>query len=229
MKKKTRIFFTSDLWIDRPNAIAEYNRPFEGTYNMNEKLIEKWNTTVGDFDMVFILGNFIYNPFIFRNTLETLRGIKILMPTTVDKYAIRTDRNLLDNLMMEDTKSAANILKDFNTNTDNILFDIACDNFGVASPEQSLNTVIAKSDLIQDFTVLKTQIFEMPSYGIVVSTVPLVEWEGKDDGVLNFHGGKTESNISEGRINVRCDYWDFCPVEMNSVKKIVKQLKGRKK
>ena len=229
MNKKTRIFFTSDLWIDRPNAVSEYSRPFDNTFHMNEALVEKWNSTVGDFDIVFILGNFIYNPFIFRNTLETLRGIKILMPTSIDKYAIRTDRNLLDHLMVEDTKSAANILSDFNTSGGNILFDIACDNFGVASAEQAMNTVIAKSDLVQDFTVLKTQIFEMPAYGIVLSTVPLLEWEGKDDGVLNFHGGKSESDVANGRVNVRCDLWEYCPIEMNMVKRVVKQIKNRKR
>lgn len=229
MNKKTRIFFTSDLWIDRPNAVSEYSRPFDNTFHMNEALVEKWNSTVGDFDIVFILGNFIYNPFIFRNTLETLRGIKILMPTSIDKYAIRTDRNLLDHLMVEDTKSAANILSDFNASGGNILFDIACDNFGVASAEQAMNTVVAKSDLVQDFTVLKTQIFEMPAYGIVLSTVPLLEWEGKDDGVLNFHGGKSESDVANGRVNVRCDLWEYCPIEMNMVKRVVKQIKNRKR
>ena len=228
MKKKTKIFFTSDLWLDRPNAITEFKRPFDGTYQMNNAIIEKWNTTVGDFDIVFILGNFVYNPFIMRNTLETLRGMKILIPTVNDKYTIRSDRSLLDNLMMEDTKSAANILKDFNVKSDNILFDIACDNFGVSSPEQALNTLIIKSDLMQDLSILKTQIFEMPEYGIVLSTVPLVEWEGKENGVLNFHGGKAETNIAEGRVNVRTDFWEFAPIEMNMVKKVVKQLKSGK-
>lgn len=229
MKRKTRIFFTSDLWLDRPNIIDEYKRPYEGTFQMNSAIIEKWNTTVGDFDLVFILGNFIYNPFIFRNTIESLRGMKVLLPTVTDKYAIRTDRNLLDNLMMEDTKTSANILSDYNVKSDNILFDIACDNFGVSSPEQALNTIIVKTDLVQDFTILRSQVFEMPEYGIVLSTVPLLEWEGKDDGVLNFHGGKAETNLNEGRVNLRCDFWDYAPVEMNMLKKVVKQLKSRKK
>lgn len=229
MKRKTRIFFTSDLWLDRPNIIDEYKRPFESTFQMNSALVENWNTTVGDFDLVFILGNFIYNPFIFRNTIESLRGMKVLLPTVTDKYAIRTDRNLLDNLMMEDTKTSANILSDYNVKSDNILFDIACDNFGVSSPEQALNTVIAKTDLVQDFTILRTQVFEIPEYGIVLSTVPLVEWEGKADGVLNFHGGKAETNLNEGRVNLRSDFWDYRPVEMNMLKKVVKQLKNKKR
>lgn len=51
------IYFTSDLhWIHK-NIIKYDNRPYATVEEMNESIIEVWNNTVRDSDIVFLLGD----------------------------------------------------------------------------------------------------------------------------------------------------------------------------
>lgn len=60
--KNTKIWFTSDLHFNHKNVIRFCNRPFNDVKEMNEYLINKWNETVGENDIVFILGDFNWFP-----------------------------------------------------------------------------------------------------------------------------------------------------------------------
>ena len=51
------IYFTSDLHFWHKNAVLYTNRPFGTVEEMNEKLIEYWNSTVHKNDEVYILGD----------------------------------------------------------------------------------------------------------------------------------------------------------------------------
>lgn len=65
------IFFTSDLHLGHENAIGHRNRPFSGVEEMNRRLIENINETVGAEDELWILGDFSYH--ITREEARQLR------------------------------------------------------------------------------------------------------------------------------------------------------------
>ena len=52
-----KIWFTSDLHLGHRNVIRFCNRPFADEKGMGKSLIENWNNTVGDNDIVFALGD----------------------------------------------------------------------------------------------------------------------------------------------------------------------------
>lgn len=72
---KQKIWFTSDLHISHRNIIRFCNRPWETTEEMDEALIEGWNSVVGEDDLVFDLGDFAFAPNSkWKETLERLNG-----------------------------------------------------------------------------------------------------------------------------------------------------------
>lgn len=52
------IFFTSDNHFSHRNIILYCNRPFSAIEEMNEKLVENWNSVVGINDTIYHLGDF---------------------------------------------------------------------------------------------------------------------------------------------------------------------------
>ena len=57
-KMNENVWFTSDTHFNHANIIKYCNRPFASVEEMNEKLIENWNITVGKDDLVWCLGDF---------------------------------------------------------------------------------------------------------------------------------------------------------------------------
>lgn len=55
-----KIFFTSDTHWYHENIIKFCNRPFYDVYDMNERLIQNWNSVVGENDIVFHLGDIFF-------------------------------------------------------------------------------------------------------------------------------------------------------------------------
>jgi calcineurin-like phosphoesterase family protein/uncharacterized protein YegL len=52
-----KIFFISDTHFDHTGVIRKSHRPFENVETMNNLLIDNWNKTVGESDIVFFLGD----------------------------------------------------------------------------------------------------------------------------------------------------------------------------
>jgi calcineurin-like phosphoesterase family protein len=79
------IWFTSDLHLGHANIIRYCNRPFTNVEEMNEKLINNWNTLVKPGDSVYNLGDFAFHrePSIFFNRLN---GCKYLIKGNHDKH-----------------------------------------------------------------------------------------------------------------------------------------------
>ena len=53
-----KVFFTSDTHFNHTNIIQYCQRPFKSTDEMNEAMIDNWNSVVGEDDTMFHLGDF---------------------------------------------------------------------------------------------------------------------------------------------------------------------------
>lgn len=75
-----RIFFTSDLHFGHQNILKFCNRPWETTEEMDEELIERWNSAVGKNDLVFNLGDFAFaKDSRWKELISRLNGIHYLV------------------------------------------------------------------------------------------------------------------------------------------------------
>lgn len=72
------IFFIADTHFTEENIIKYENRPFPSVQDMNERLIENWNTRVSEEDIVYVLGDFgAFGQ--EKEILSRLKGIKYLV------------------------------------------------------------------------------------------------------------------------------------------------------
>lgn len=76
LEKDQTIYFTSDLHFNHRNMIDFCNRPYSDIKEMNEGIINSWNDTVTDNDIVFILGdvNWFDDGHITKKLLSQLNG-----------------------------------------------------------------------------------------------------------------------------------------------------------
>lgn len=77
------VFFISDMHFNHSNIIMYCNRPFENVHEMNETIIENWNNTVSDDDVVYVLGDVgFFNPHtieVASSFIKKLKGDKRLI------------------------------------------------------------------------------------------------------------------------------------------------------
>ena len=76
------IFFTSDLHLNDSRIIHYCKRPFRHVEEMNQSLIERWNSKISDNDEVYIIGDFAYSD--HDRFLESLAGKKHLISGSHD-------------------------------------------------------------------------------------------------------------------------------------------------
>lgn len=78
------VFFTSDTHFNHKN-ILEYepvSRPFSTVEQMNQEIIDRWNSVVGDDDVVIHLGDFFMGPLDAEemdNIMHQLKGRSIIL------------------------------------------------------------------------------------------------------------------------------------------------------
>ena len=86
----SKIFFTSDPHYNHKNIITYCNRPFASVSEMNESLINRWNSVVSHEDTTYVIGDFAFdkNPSKF---LCRLNGTKVLIKGNHDKRPYRED------------------------------------------------------------------------------------------------------------------------------------------
>jgi calcineurin-like phosphoesterase family protein len=81
-----KTFFTSDLHFFHGNVINFCNRPFGSVEHMNETLIKNWNSVVGKFDHIWILGDVSFGTYEqTASVLEQLNGIRHLIVGNHDR------------------------------------------------------------------------------------------------------------------------------------------------
>lgn len=79
------IYLTGNQQFGRKGAIRAYKRPFDSVDEMNQHLIEQWNSTVSDEDIVFVLGNFAWDPETAEVIIKQLNGTIIILQGEYDK------------------------------------------------------------------------------------------------------------------------------------------------
>lgn len=83
MSKK---FYISDLHYGHANCIAFDNRPFKTVEEMNDAIIDRWNKSVSNGDIVYVLGDMFWcNADIATPILDKLNGNKFLIKGNHDR------------------------------------------------------------------------------------------------------------------------------------------------
>ena len=74
------IYYTADLHIGHANIIRHCQRPFSSVEEMNQVLLQNWNTTVHRDDTIYILGDlFFRNSVPAEEYLQQMKGKKRLI------------------------------------------------------------------------------------------------------------------------------------------------------
>lgn len=93
-----KVFVTSDHHFWHLNIIKFQDRPFSNTHEMNEGMIDAWNSVVTDDDVIIHLGDFFFNKrgnFEQRKTIfDRLKGKKYLVRGNHDKRGNEHYKNL---------------------------------------------------------------------------------------------------------------------------------------
>lgn len=86
------IYFIADTHFNHANIIKYCNRPFNNIDEMNEYIINKWNSTIKDNDIVYHLGDVGFGALAeVKNLIERLKGTKVLIRGNHDlKISINT-------------------------------------------------------------------------------------------------------------------------------------------
>jgi calcineurin-like phosphoesterase family protein len=90
-----QIFVTSNQQFGRPGAIKKYDRPFSSLEEMDKTLIENWNLTVSENDVVYVLGNFGWDPTTVEKCINSLNGHIYFIEGEFDKATV--DVSMLPN------------------------------------------------------------------------------------------------------------------------------------
>ena len=106
---KRAIWFTSDQHFHHNNILKFTDRPYKTVKDMNKGIIAKWNKQVAPTDLVYVLGDFVWNTVKkneYKKLLEKLNGSIVLIVGNHDD--MRTIKGL--NLGFADVLWGAEIL-----------------------------------------------------------------------------------------------------------------------
>ena len=86
----TNYFFTSDTHFFHGNIMKYCQRPFDSVEEMNETIIENWNSVVKKEDFIYHLGDFAMGPLQkTQEVFERLNGRKYLIRGNHDNNSIK--------------------------------------------------------------------------------------------------------------------------------------------
>lgn len=212
-------WFTADHHFGHGNIIEFCERPFKDRYDMNEQMIEKWNSKVCMSDLVYHLGDFTLNKAQYaEEILKQLNGAIIFIPGGHDWRWLDVPR--LTPLRIKRTTAIHTIVLDRRT----------------LKVIGTINDVTEREDFCERFWSLpkKSKISPKQRLPIVMCHYPMASWEKSHYGSLHLHGhvhnswgelGMASSDdiqLPPGekkgkRINVGVDVWDFYPVSLETL------------
>lgn len=99
-------YYISDLHFGHNNAIRFDNRPFNNMQEMESTIVENWNKTVKDNDIVYVLGDLFWKTYDADRILPILNGQIILIKGNHDSVEPLKQRKIqiFDYLEIKDNK-----------------------------------------------------------------------------------------------------------------------------
>ena len=99
-------FYIADMHFGHKNVIRYDNRPFDSIEEMDKAMITLWNETVGDSDVVYILGDFSwYKEEKTAFILGCLKGHKVLIKGTMTIFLQKSQDTLTGFVSMQKSKT----------------------------------------------------------------------------------------------------------------------------
>lgn len=91
------LYFSSDTHFGHANIIKYCKRPFRNIEEMDEKIIENWNSVVNDSDTVYHLGDFSFrDPYLYR---KRLKGMIVLIRGNHDfRYLKQIEKKVFESV-----------------------------------------------------------------------------------------------------------------------------------
>jgi calcineurin-like phosphoesterase family protein len=85
-----KVFFTSDTHFGDHRVLNIRSRPFGSVDEMNQVMIERWNSRVGRRDVVWHLGDFALSSKVTPSIFRRLNGRKHLVTGNIDDEGVRS-------------------------------------------------------------------------------------------------------------------------------------------
>ncbi|OFZ81374.1 MAG: hypothetical protein A2583_15910 [Bdellovibrionales bacterium RIFOXYD1_FULL_53_11] len=186
------IFFTADHHFYHSNIIRFCSRPFATVEEMNEELIKRWNAVVAPDDTVYHLGDFSL----------AYRPVELFAPRLHgEKHLIMGNHDLCHPRKKKKAAIGGPIYE----------------RSGFKTLELERTMVIAgETVLLNHFPYLSTEEAK-PEFQVKFQSL-----RPKDMGKWLLHGHIHEKWKVKGRmINVSVDVWDFYPVPITEIEKII--------
>lgn len=99
----TTKYLTSNTFFGRKQALKiGFRQKFKSVAEMNEALIEIWNSTVSNDDIVYHLGGFAQDPLTATSVLDKLNGKIVFLNTELDA-SILDIAHIFDNMSIIDS------------------------------------------------------------------------------------------------------------------------------
>lgn len=99
-------FYIADMHFGHKNVIRYDNRPFDSIEEMDKAMITLWNETVGDNDVVYILGDFSwYKEERQHLFLDVLKDTRFLSKETMTIFLQKSQDTLTGFVNMQKSKT----------------------------------------------------------------------------------------------------------------------------
>jgi calcineurin-like phosphoesterase family protein len=189
------VFLTSDQHFGHRNVIRYCDRPFADLDEMHEAMVSRWNETVSPADRVYVLGDFALGRRWLSEILPRLVGEKHLIVGNHDECHPAI------------AKTPTKIANRTQTYLD----------AGFASVQLELHLAAGPDPR-------GIRLHHMPYRGDHGEVQRYAQWRPVDDGMWLFHGHVHEKwKQRERQINVGVDQWDFRPVALEELLRIVEE------
>lgn len=109
-----KLFVTSNQQFGRLGAIKQYNRDFGSVEQMDEYMIQQWNSVVSNDDLVYVVGNFAWDPESAETAIKHLNGTIIIMDGKWDRASKELVNKLGSQLGIAYTEEGVKYIKDLN-------------------------------------------------------------------------------------------------------------------
>lgn len=192
------IYFTSDLHIWHTNVIKYCDRPYSSVEEMNEMLVKNWNDTVGPDDIVYCLGDFSMAARPVETFTPRLNGTKYLVPGNHDFCHSHHKKS-------RNAENRAKWIKQY-------------EDWGwIVLPEQTTLDIpgVATVNMCHHPYELVTSAGE-------IYDDKYAKWRPKNDGRWLLCGHVHEKWKIVGKmINVGVDVWNYKPIPITEIEKII--------